>query len=162
MALSPIASYFVLVVTAGTLFYVALTDLREFKIANELVLVLAGLYVVFAVLSGHWRQMHWHVALAALMFGFMLYFYSQNLMGGGDVKMLTVAFLWVGIECALLFAIFMLIFVGIHTGAAKLGWLKVQEVQGRQRIAFAPSIAGALIATFMTGCLQPLTYAAAN
>jgi hypothetical protein len=75
---------------------------------------------------------------------------------------LTVAFLWVGIECALLFAIFMLIFVAIHTGAAKLGWLKVQEVQGRQRIAFAPSIAGALIVTFMTGCLQPLAYAAAN
>ncbi len=53
MALSPIASYFVLVIAAATLFYVALTDLKEFKIANELVLVLAGLYVLFAVLSGH-------------------------------------------------------------------------------------------------------------
>src|SRR5947209_14384083 len=84
MALSPIGSYFVLVISAATLFYVALTDLREFKIRNELLLVLAGLYVLFAVLSGHWRTMYWNVALAAVMFAIMLYFYAQNLMGGGD------------------------------------------------------------------------------
>jgi len=156
MALSPIASYFVLVIAAATLFYVALTDLKEFKIANELVLVLAGLYVLFAVLSGHWRTMYWNIALAAIMFAFMLYYYGQNLMGGGDVKMLTVAFLWVGLDCALLFAVFLLVFVGIHAGVAKLGWVKVQEVGTRKRIPFAPSIAAALIGVFMSGCLRPL------
>ncbi|SRR5712692_9145718 len=157
MALSPIGSYFVLVVTAGTLFYVALTDLKEFKVGNALVLVLAGLYVLFAILSGHWRYLYWNVALAGLMFAFMLYFYSQNLMGGGDVKILTVAFLWVGLDCALIFAILLLIFVAIHTGVAKLGWVKVQEVENRKRIPFAPSIAAALIGTFMSGCLRPMT-----
>jgi prepilin peptidase CpaA len=156
MPIFPVASYFVLVIAGATLFYVALTDLKEFKIRNELVLVLAGLYVIFAVLSGYWRTMYWNVALAAIMFAVMLYFYSQNLMGGGDVKMLTVAFLWAGLDCAFIFAIFLLLFVGIHAGVAKLGWVKVQEVGTRKRIPFAPSIAAALIGVFMSGCLRPL------
>jgi prepilin peptidase CpaA len=156
MAFSPIAAYFTLVITAATLFYVALTDLKEFKIRNELLLVLAALYVIFAGLSGHWRTMHWNIALAAVMFAGMLYFYNQNLMGGGDVKMLTVAFLWVGLDCAFIFAIFLLLFVGIHAGIAKLGWVKVQEVRTYKRIPLAPSIAAALIAVFMSGCLRPL------
>jgi prepilin peptidase CpaA len=156
MALSPIGSYFVLVITAATLFYVALTDLKEFKIGNELVLVLAGLYIIFSVLSGHWRTMYWNVGLAAIMFAFMVYYYGQNLMGGGDVKLLTVAFLWVGLDCAFIFAVFLLVFVAIHAGVAKLGWVKVQEVGTHKRIPFAPSIAAALIGTFMLGCLRPL------
>jgi hypothetical protein len=34
----------VLVITPAVLFYVALTDFKEFKICNELILVLAGLF----------------------------------------------------------------------------------------------------------------------
>ena len=42
-AISPIMSHVVLVITAGVLFYAALTDLKDFKIRNELILVLAGI-----------------------------------------------------------------------------------------------------------------------
>jgi prepilin peptidase CpaA len=155
MALSPISATVVLVLTAATLFYVALTDLREFKIRNDLILVLAGLYVLHAVLSGRWVNMHWNVGFAIFMLAVMLYFYSQGLMGGGDVKMLAVAFLWVGIPCSLVFAILLTIFIVVHLGVVKLGWAKVQEIEGRKRIPFAPSIAAALIVTFMSGCLEP-------
>jgi prepilin signal peptidase PulO-like enzyme (type II secretory pathway) len=75
-------------------------------------------------------------------------------MGGGDVKMLAVTFLWTGIQCALVFAILLTIFIVVHLGIVKLGWAKVQEVRGRKRIPFAPSIAAALIVTFMSGCLE--------
>ena len=37
------------------------------------------------------------------MFFVMMFFYAQNWLGGGDVKILTVAFLWVGIRYALPF-----------------------------------------------------------
>jgi prepilin peptidase CpaA len=144
----------VLIVTAATLFYVALTDLREFKIRNELLLVLAALYFLHAALSGRWVYMHWNIGFAILMLVVMLYFYSQGLMGGGDVKMLAVAFLWTGIQCALVFAILLTIFIVVHLGIVKLGWAKVQEVRGSKRIPFAPSIAAALIVTFMSGCLE--------
>jgi prepilin signal peptidase PulO-like enzyme (type II secretory pathway) len=79
-------------------------------------------------------------------------------MGGGDVKMLAVAFLWVGIECALVFAIFLTVSIVIHLIVVKFGWAKVQEVRGRKRIPFAPSIAAALIVTFMSGCLEPVPW----
>ena len=155
MAVAPLFAHVVLIVTAATLFYVALTDLKEFKIRNELILVLAGLYLLYAVLSGRWAGIPWNLGLAVLMLVIMLYFYSQGMMGGGDVKLLAVAFLWVGIPCGLVFAILLTIFIVVHLVVVKLGWAKVQEDRGSKRIPFAPSIAAALIVTFMSGCLEP-------
>jgi Flp pilus assembly protein protease CpaA len=156
MAFSAPLSHVVLVVTAAVLFYVALTDFKEFKIHNELILVLAGLFVVHALLSGRWVIAHWNLAFAALMFVAMLYFYGQNLMGGGDVKILTVGFLWVGFRCALPFAVLLAIFAGVHVVAAMFGWAQVQQVGARKRIPLAPSVAGALILCLILGCLQPM------
>src|SRR6266702_4537331 len=153
MALSPIFSHVVLVITAVTLFYVAWTDLKDFKIRNELILVLVGLFVLHAILSGRWVSIYWNLGLAFFTLIIMLYYYSQNLMGGGDVKLLAVAFLWTGVHCAFPFAILWLIFVSVHFFAAKFGWVAVKEFEKRKRIPLAPSIAAALIGTFMLGCL---------
>jgi prepilin peptidase CpaA len=157
MAFSPSLSHVVLVITAAVLFYVALTDFKEFKIRNELILVLAGLFFVHALLSGRWVSAHWNLAFAALMFCVMLSFYAQKLMGGGDVKILTIAFLWVGFLCALPFAVLLAIFAALHVVAAKFGWAKVQLVGDKQRIPLAPSVAAALILCFILGCLQPMS-----
>jgi Flp pilus assembly protein protease CpaA len=157
MSASATLSYWVLVATAVALFWVAITDLREFKIRNDVVGVLAGLFFLHAILSGRWVEIHWNIGLAILMLAVMLYFYAQKLMGGGDVKLLVVCFLWTGPWCALPFALLMLIIVGLHTAAARLGWVTVQEKDGRKRIPLAPSIAGALIGTIMSGCIRPMT-----
>jgi prepilin peptidase CpaA len=149
-------SHVVLVITAGVLFYVAYTDLKNYTIRNELILVLAGLFFLHAVLSGRWVMLHWNVAFALVMFTIMLFAYARNMMGGGDVKILTVAFLWVGLSCALVFALFLLVAGGLHSLAAKLGWVASQKKDGCTRIAFAPSVAAALIGTFLLGCLHPL------
>jgi prepilin peptidase CpaA len=149
----------VLALTAAILLYAALTDLKHYRIRNEVIAVLGGLFVLHAFLSGRWPGIPWNVALALLMFVVMLYFYAQDLMGGGDIKLLTVAFLWVGIDCALPFAILLSLFAAIHAGAGKLGWAEVKQVgeDKRQRIAFAPAVAAALIGTFMLGCLAPVS-----
>jgi prepilin peptidase CpaA len=157
MALLTSLAHVVLVITAAVLFYVALTDFKEFKIRNELILVLAGLFVVHALLSGRWVIAHWNLAFAALMFGVMLYFYAQNLMGGGDVKILTVGFLWVGFLCAFPFAVLLAVFAAVHVVAAKFGWAEVQQVGDKKRIPLAPSVAAALILCFILGCLQPIS-----
>ena len=47
-----IASQTVLILTGAVLFYVALTDLKHYKIRNELILVLTGLFFLHAILSG--------------------------------------------------------------------------------------------------------------
>src|SRR5262247_4513102 len=157
MAFSPSLSHVVLVITGAVLFYVALTDFKQFKIRNELILVLAGLFVVHALLSGRWVSAHWNLAFAALMFGVMLYLYAQNWMGGGDVKILTVGFLWVGFACAFPFAVLLAVFAAVHVVAAKFGWAEVHQVGDKQRIPLAPSVAAALILCFILGCLQPMT-----
>lgn len=157
MASSMTLSHVVLVIAAGVLFYVALTDFKEFKIRNEVILVLVGLFIIHAFLSGRWVFAHWNLALATFMFAVMLYFYAQGWMGGGDVKILAVGFLWVGIACALVFALLLSFFAMAHVCAAKFGWTKVQQVGDRRRIPIAPSMAAALIVCFMLGCLEPVS-----
>ncbi len=49
MGVSATLSYWLLVVTAATLFWVALTDLRHFKIRNDLIIVLIVLFFLYAV-----------------------------------------------------------------------------------------------------------------
>src|SRR5258707_15714521 len=121
MAFSAPLSHVVLVITAAGLFYVALADFKEFKIGNELILVLAGLFVVHALLSGRWMSAHWTLAFAALMFGVMLYFYAQNWVGGVDVKILTAGFLWVGFLCAFPFAVLLAVFAAVAVVSATFG-----------------------------------------
>jgi len=153
----PVA-HIVLVVTAAVLFYVAVTDLKHYKIRNELILLLTGLFFLHTLFSGRWVNIVWNLALAAVVLVFLVYFYARHWMGGGDVKILTVAFLWTGVDCALAFAMLLFVFASLHTIAAKLGWTESRQADGdkRARIAFAPSVAAALIAVFMLGCLRPL------
>src|SRR5207248_9863364 len=128
----------------------AWTDFREYKIRNELIVALAGLFVLYTVLTGHWADLRWDVLFAASMFAVMLVFYSLGWMGGGDVKILAVAFLWTGLSGALPFAILLAVFSAAHAFAGKLGWAASQVSEsGRRRIPFAPSVAAALIGTFM-------------
>ena len=156
MATAGIISYFILVLTAALLFYLAASDLRAFRIRNELILVLAGLFLLHAILSGRWVEMHWNIGLAALAFVFMLYWYGQGFMGGGDLKLMTVALLWSGVHCALPFLVILLLAASLHTVAASFGWVQAQRINGRIKVAFAPSIAAGLIGIFMLGCLSPL------
>ena len=73
----------------------------------------------------------------------------------GDLKLLTVAILWVGPFCALPFALFLLLFAGIHALAVKFKLVEGTTVGKQQSVAFAPSVAAALISVFLIGCLQP-------
>ena len=150
------ASQAVLLLTGGLLFYMALTDLKHFKIRNEFVLVLAALFFLHAFVSGRWVMIQWNFGFALLLSLIMFYFYLKNMMGGGDLKLLTVALLWVGPFCALPFALFLLLFVCIHIAAVKLKFIEARVVSGKDWIAFAPSVAAALISVFIAGCVRPV------
>jgi Flp pilus assembly protein protease CpaA len=146
----------VLFVTVVALFYAAFIDLKHYKISNQLILLLIGLFCFYALLSDRWTAVAWNLGLAAGIFLFLIYFYTRHWMGGGDVKILTVSFLWTGMECALPFVILLLLFVFLHTVAAKFEWVESKQDanDGCRRIPFAPSIAAALIATILLGCLR--------
>jgi hypothetical protein len=69
------------------------------------------------------------------------------------VKFMTVVCLWISAHCALLFSVFALVFIGLHLIATRIGWARTKPMAGRHAIPYAPSVAVALIATIMLGCL---------
>ena len=150
-----IASQTVLILTGAVLLYVAFTDLKHYTIRNELILILTGLFFLHAFFSGRFTTLPWNLGFAALSFLIMLFPYSMKMMGGGDLKLLTVAILWVGPFCAFPFALFLLVFAGIHAVAVKFKLVDGKAVGERQSVAFAPSVAAALIGVFLIGCLRP-------
>jgi len=148
-------TYLVLLVASALLLKAAWTDWREYRISNQLVLALAGLFVPYAFLADQWFNLKWDIGFAGLMSLVLLVFYALGSMGGGDVKLLAVAFLWTGLSGALPFAILLALFSSVHGIAAKLGWVKSQVAEsGRRRIPFAPAVAGALICTLMLRIFQ--------
>jgi prepilin peptidase CpaA len=145
--------FYIEIAVVAVLFYVGYTDFRTFKIRNNVLLLLLVLYVLLALVDRSLFEVMWNVILAVVMFVVLLWFYTQRAIGGGDVKLLTVACLWVGIHCALLFSILLILFIGLHVGAAWMGWAETKPMGGRFAIPYAPAVAGALIGVIMLGCL---------
>jgi prepilin peptidase CpaA len=151
----PMLSLWILALTAVTLFWVALTDLREFKVRNEFVAILAGLFVAHALSSGAWVSMQWNFAFALLMLAAGAYAYSLQQIGGGDLKLLAVAFLWTGPWFAAPFVVLLLIFTGAYYVAARFGFAAAKETAAGLRIPLAPPLAGALIGALALGLVAP-------
>lgn len=151
----PLLSLWVLAVTAAILFWVALTDLREFRIPNRFVIALAGLYFVYALVSGAWTSMYWNVGFAILMLAAGTRAYALSMMGGGDLKLLAVAFLWTGPWTALPFAILLLILTGLYYVAARFGFAASRRTDAGLRIPLAPPLAGALVGVLALGFVAP-------
>jgi Flp pilus assembly protein protease CpaA len=93
-------------------------------------------------------------------FALLCFAYAKHMLGGGDVKLLTVALLWTGKDGALTFSVLLLGFSAIHLLAVRMKVAQVAEAEKRAKIPYAPSIAAALIATFGLGYLAPLTFTA--
>jgi prepilin peptidase CpaA len=144
--------FYIEAATVAVLFYVALTDFLTFKIRNEVVLLLLILYVLFAFVTRSRFEVMTDVILAIVIFGVLLWFYTQGVVGGGDVKFVAVVCLWVGTHCALLFSILLLALGGLHLLDAKIGCARTKPMAGRLGIPYAPSVAGALIVTILLGC----------
>jgi Flp pilus assembly protein protease CpaA len=151
----PMLSLWILALTAVTLFWVALTDLREFKVGNELIAILAGLYLAHALCSGAWVSMQWNFAFALLMLAAGTYAYSLQPIGGGDLKPLAVAFLWTGPRLAAPFVFLLLIFTYAYYIAARLGYAAAKETAAGLRSPLATSLAGALIGALALGFVAP-------
>ncbi|MGA8611903.1 MAG: prepilin peptidase [Xanthobacteraceae bacterium] len=141
------------IATAAVLLYAGITDFRIFKIRNYVVLLLLALYVPFAFVALSWFDIVLNVLFALIMFAVLLWFFSKRVLGGGDVKLMTVACLWVGVHCALPFAIILLLLIGVHVAAVKVGWARTKPLTGGNAISYAPSIAGAVIGVMLLGCL---------
>ena len=137
--------WFVVAATIAVLCDIAITDLRTFKIYNSRVLLLLSLYGVFAAVSRSPYEVLSDIALGLIIFGFLFLFYLKNVVGGGDVKLVPVAALFVGTHSAFPFAVLLLAFTGLHLFATRMDWVPTLAVDNKRAISYAPSIAAALI-----------------
>jgi prepilin peptidase CpaA len=143
----PMIEAVILAAVAALLTFVVVDDLRNLRIRNEAVVALALLFLFDTVLTGHYREGLAHAAFAAVMTSLILVFYAKGVMGGGDVKLLGVAFLWLGTEHSFVFSLLLLVFTLAYALLGKLGALPRQMVAARAKIPFGPSIGAAWLLT---------------
>jgi prepilin peptidase CpaA len=86
----------ILLAAALSFTYAAVSDVRDYRIPNTCSIVLALLYAVHV-----WQAPREIIVGAALIVTFAAFtvcmvFYTMKRLGGGDVKLITVASLWAG------------------------------------------------------------------
>ena len=94
-----------------TLAWGAFEDLTNRVIPHAVVFVTAGLWLIY-IATGHGDWMGGLIAATAfLVVGFGLFYF--NLMGGGDVKLMSAVGLWTGLSYALPFVFYMTVAGGV-------------------------------------------------
>ena len=104
----------VLLIFPFCLIFAGISDALSFTIPNKIsaILVLAFFLIVpFSGLGLDVIGAHVLVGFIALLFGFILFAYGY--LGGGDVKIIAAAGLWLGVEQIGSFLIFMALFGGL-------------------------------------------------
>jgi prepilin peptidase CpaA len=110
---------------------------------------LTVLFLLRAALGGRYAEALSHAGFAAVMFAVFVFIYIRGLLGGGDVKLLGVAFLWLGTETSFLFSLFFLAFTILYALLAKLGAVPKRMVLAQAKIPFGPCIGAAWLVTLI-------------
>jgi prepilin peptidase CpaA len=137
------------VALGAILVFVIFDDLRNFQIRNEAVAALAVLFLLRAALGGQYWEAWSHAVFAAVMFSVFLLMYARGLLGGGDVKLLGAAFLWLGMDNSFVFSLFLLAFTILYVILAKLGAVPKRMAAARTKIPFGPCIGAAWLVTLI-------------
>jgi prepilin peptidase CpaA len=102
----------------------AVFDLWKFIIPNWISVALLGLFIAAAVFlptSLNWLS---HLGAMGIVLAGTLLLYRFNMLGGGDLKLLTVAGLWVGLEFLPTF----ILYTALAGGALSLGLLVLRRL----------------------------------
>lgn len=139
--------------------YAGIGDLLTLKIPNRVVLALLIGYVVLAPFAGFsTAQLVLSLLAATAVFALAFGAFACGWMGGGDVKLLTVAALWLGLPQLSAFLLYTSLCGGVLTfavlacrflpaGFAQIGW--IGRLNGDQmRVPYGVAIAAASLIVF--------------
>lgn len=150
----PVYVFATLVIVAAT------SDALTFRISNRLNLLIAGLFFPFAFSAGMpvaALGLHVAVGAALLLAGLALFFI--RLMGGGDVKLLAAASLWLGWPALLPFLVWTAMAGGLLGMVMGIRLLYVRHVRKEPvgtEVPYGIALAaGAIIALPQSGWLLP-------
>jgi prepilin peptidase CpaA len=123
------------------LFLAAITDLRERRIPNWLNAGVAALYPVYLLLSP--VPVAWPGALAvSLLVGLLgVLLFARDLIGGGDVKLITAISLWAGVDNFALFALVTTLTGGV-VGCASLWYWRWGPLIDAHLAGFGLAVSG--------------------
>ncbi|AKK20026.1 prepilin peptidase [Candidatus Liberibacter africanus] len=113
----------------------ALTDLFEALIPNRVSIVMMSSFILIAFWEGmayHLIALHLLVGLLVFIVCFVLFIF--NIMGGGDVKLLTATSIWFGWTISLLNFVF---YVAILGGVLSIGILLIRMINGYSSLFYA-------------------------
>ena len=91
--------------------------------------------------------------LELILFAVLLFLYSRGWMGGGDVKLLVAAFLWLGPSKASIFVAALTVFATLYGTAAKFMLVPAKYAGSQTKVPYAPSIALAWLLTIAVTAL---------
>lgn len=134
-----------LAVVTPILVLVVIDDLRNFRIRNQAVLALLVLFGAFCIANGDFDAFKSNLLFGLAMFGVCLVMYRFGMMGGGDVKLLAAAFLWMGIENAPIFSVLLGAFAMVYATGASFYLLPSRCDNGRVKVPYGPTISLAWI-----------------
>ena len=137
------------VAVAPQLALIGWNDLKGWRISNKSNALLAATYFAFATVLSAPETILAHVLFAAALFAAMLFPFSRGWLGGGDVKFLAAAFLWVGPFCAAVFSVALLPAMLFYLLLARLGLAQSKKEDGLHRVPFGPIGAVALGVTLI-------------
>lgn len=128
-----ILSDIVLFAAMAMLLFIALRDFQTLRILNKHVLVMIGLYTVYAVLTGFadWRG---DLTAGGILFGMSFVFWLLGMIGAGDVKLYLPLGFFLGMQGLMPYAILLLITSVLLLALVKLGgrWSRGRTAFGRR------------------------------
>jgi prepilin peptidase CpaA len=142
-----IGSTVALTALIAILLHVIVHDLRHYRILNRSIIALFAMFLLDSLLQNDWTEFKAHLMFGGLMIPVMLLVFGLGLMGGGDVKLLMVAFFWLGSGLILPFICAMFGILLVYVGGSRLKLFPAREGGGRMQIPFAPAIAGGWMLT---------------
>jgi len=135
-----VTDVFICAALAIVLIFVIVDDLQNYRIRNEAIATLVFLFLLRTALKDQYWEAYSHIIFAAILFAIFLLMYARGLMGGGDVKLLGAAFLWLGRENAFVFSLLLLVLTILYTLLAKLGVVPKRMIVAGAKIPFGPCI----------------------
>jgi prepilin peptidase CpaA len=116
MTISSTAATFGLIFFPLAVVYAGVMDLATMKIRNQLVLAIAGAWLILAPAAGFTLpELGWSVAVASLVFVITFAFFAFGWIGGGDAKLAAATALWFQPEEALLYFVYASFLGGLLT-----------------------------------------------
>lgn len=105
----------------------AVFDTCKFIIPNAITIALVGLFIVAALLSPFdmgWRDWLSHIGAAAAVLAGGAVLFAFNVLGGGDVKLLTAVSFWAGFD----YLLDLMLLVSVGGGALALGLIILRRI----------------------------------